>query len=227
MLFRSNQMQLFRAVTDECGLMDLGFVGPKYTWSKHFESGQSIWEHLDRGLATNNWFLLFPGTKIHHLHCYSSDHLALFINLSGLEILVKRKFFRFEEMWLSDDRCGETIEVVWTSTESPDPSSAILKKVAKCEQDLTWWNNNCFGNVRMTVADKKKLLAAAELEAMRSGNNSRVRLLKTEVNVLIDRESRLWSQRSRVLWLSKGDSNTKIFHSKATKRLRKNSILGI
>ena len=226
--FRSfNQMQLFKDAIDECRLMDLGFVGPKYTWSKHFESGQSIWEHLDRGLATNNWFLLFPGTKIHHLHCYSSDHLALFINLSGLEILVKRKFFRFEEMWLSDDRCGETIEVVWTSTESPDPSSAILKKVAKCEQDLTWWNNNCFGNVRMTVADKKKLLAAAELEAMRSGNNSRVRLLKTEVNVLIDRESRLWSQRSRVLWLSKGDSNTKIFHSKATKRLRKNSILGI
>ena len=44
---------------------------------------------------------------------------------------------------------------------------------------------------------------------------------------MIDRESRLCSQRSRVLWLSKEDSNTKIFHSKATKRLQKNSILGI
>ncbi|XP_050245827.1 uncharacterized protein LOC126693745 [Quercus robur] len=163
-----NQMQLFRDVIDECGLMDLGFVGPKYSWSKHFESGQSIWERLDKGLAMNNWFLLFP-----------------------------------------------------------DPSSAILKKVAKCEQDLTWWNNNCFGNVRRTLADKKKLLAAAELEAMRSGNNSQVQLLKAEVNVLIHRESRLWSQRSRVLWLSKGDSNTNFFHSKATKRLQKNSILGI
>ena len=105
-----NQMQLFRDLIDECGLMDLGFVGPKYSWSKHFESGQSIWERLDKGLATNNWFLLFPGTKIHHLHCYSSDHLPLFINLFGLEIPGKRKVFRFEEMWLSDDRCGETVE---------------------------------------------------------------------------------------------------------------------
>ena len=109
--FRSfNQMQRFRDVIDECGLMDLGFVGPSYTWSKHFDSGQSIWERLDRGLATNDWFLKFPGTKIHHLHCYSSDHLPLFINLSGLELPVKREVFRFEEMWLSDDRCGETVE---------------------------------------------------------------------------------------------------------------------
>ncbi|KAK7829313.1 hypothetical protein CFP56_029559 [Quercus suber] len=199
--------------------MDLGFVGPKYTWSKHFESSQSIWEHLDRGLATNNWFLRFPGTKIYHLHYYSSDHLPLFINLFGLEIPGKRKVFRFEEMWLSDDKSGETVEAAWTSTESPNPSSTILKKVAKCEQDLTWWNNNCFENVRRTLADKKKLLAATEVEAMRTENNSQVRLLKTEVNVLIDRESRLWSQRSRVLWLSKGDSNSKFFHSKAIKRL--------
>ena len=81
--------------------------------------------------------------------------------------------------------------------------------------------------MRRTLADKKKLLATAKLEAMRSGNNSQVQLLKAEVNVLIHRESRLWSQRSRVLWLSKGDSNTKFFHSKATKRFRKNSILGI
>ena len=81
--------------------------------------------------------------------------------------------------------------------------------------------------MRRTLADKKKLLATAELEAMRSGNNSQVQLLKAEVNVLIHRESRLWSQRSRVLWLSKGDSNTNFFHSKATKRLQKNSILGI
>ena len=38
----SNQMQLFRDVIDECGFMDLGFVGPKFTWSIHFEDGCSI-----------------------------------------------------------------------------------------------------------------------------------------------------------------------------------------
>ena len=49
-----NQMQLFREVIDECGFLDLGFEGPKYTWSKRFENGSSIWERLDRCLATSS-----------------------------------------------------------------------------------------------------------------------------------------------------------------------------
>ena len=34
-----SQMQLFCDVIDECSFMDLGFVGPKFTWSRHFENG--------------------------------------------------------------------------------------------------------------------------------------------------------------------------------------------
>ena len=44
-----NQMQLFRNIINECGFMDLGFVGLRFTWSKHFTDGHSIWEWLDRG----------------------------------------------------------------------------------------------------------------------------------------------------------------------------------
>ena len=65
--FRShNQMQLFRDVIDDCGFMDLGFVGPKFTWSRHYENRSSIWERLDQGLVTNTWFLKFLGSKVHH-----------------------------------------------------------------------------------------------------------------------------------------------------------------
>ena len=39
-----NQMQLFRDVIDECNFMDLGYVGLKFTWSKYFENGHSIWD---------------------------------------------------------------------------------------------------------------------------------------------------------------------------------------
>lgn len=91
-LLSHNQMQLFRDVIDECSLVDLGFVGPKYTWSKHFEDDHLIWERLDRGMATNSWFLTFPlGTRVNHLSCNPSDHLPLSINLSGLENLPKKK----------------------------------------------------------------------------------------------------------------------------------------
>lgn len=60
------------------------------------------------------------------------------------------------------------------------------------------------------------------MESIHKSENS-----KAEINVLLDREIRMWSQLSRVLWLSKGDSNSKHFHSKATHKHRKNTIFGI
>ena len=81
--------------------------------------------------------------------------------------------------------------------------------------------------MRRELEIKKSQLALAKNEALVSGNNTRIRSLRMEINLLQDQESRMWCQRSRVLWLSKGDNNTAFFHSKATKRLRKNLIRDI
>ena len=37
----------------------------------------------------------------------------------------------------------------------------------------------------------------------------------------------LWHQRSKIHWYREGDRNTKFFHSRASDRRRKNSILGL
>ena len=49
-----NQMQLFREAIDACGFVDLGYMGSRFTWSKHYNSGHSIWERLDRALCTTD-----------------------------------------------------------------------------------------------------------------------------------------------------------------------------
>ena len=64
-------------------------------------------------------------------------------------------------------------------------------------------------------------------EAMISSSNLQLRELKAEISALFDRESQIWSQRSRVQWLSNGDQNTRYFHSRATKKHRENLIVGI
>ena len=46
-------MQLFRDVIDECGFLDLGYVGDQFTWKRHFVDAHSLWERLDRGLANH------------------------------------------------------------------------------------------------------------------------------------------------------------------------------
>ena len=84
-----------------------------------------------------------------------------------------------------------------------------------------------FGSVRKELDWLKKNLAKAETEAMASGNNHRIRQLKREIEVLLEREAIMWAQRSRVLWARQGDRNTKYFHSCAARRYRKNMIEGI
>ena len=111
-----NQMQMFRDVLDECELMDLGFKGFPFTWSKHFRDGFSVWERLDRAVASHDWFVDFPGTRVTHVNSTTSDHKLLWIELADLDFQQKKKVFRFEKVWLLDKGCGETVENVWLAT---------------------------------------------------------------------------------------------------------------
>ena len=173
---------------------------------------------LTGGVANANWFLKFPGTIVHHLHCNSLDHLPLCINLSGLEIPPRKKVFRFKEMWLSDVRYAELVEASWSSYSHRYGDDAIIKKVERCGRNLAWWNHNVFGNVRKELTKKKEMLVIAENEAQVHGQNARVKALKEEINSLLDKEAHMWSQRSHTLWLKNGDNNTKFFHCRATRR---------
>ena len=74
------QMQDFQDVLDECGFSDLGFMGNKFTWSKHYPDGYMVWERLGRALSTNAWLTMFPASKVFHLECRSSYHKPIVIH---------------------------------------------------------------------------------------------------------------------------------------------------
>ena len=168
------QMQSFQNMLDECGFIDLGFVGPRFTWSKHFSDGHSIWERLDRDLANNNWFHMFPGSRVHHPQCFVSDHCPLLINMSGLDPFPTKKFFCFKEMWLSDERCTKIVEATWSHHEFGINDSNILRRVKSCGKELAWWNRNIFGNVRRELEKKRAMLTQAESATRILGSNHRV-----------------------------------------------------
>ena len=44
----------FVDIINWCGLQDVGFVGPKFTWLYQREDGVQIQERLDRALAMTN-----------------------------------------------------------------------------------------------------------------------------------------------------------------------------
>ena len=71
-------------------------------------------------------------------------------------------------MWLSDRGCSNIVEAVWLSREDGEVHDYVIRKIEKCGKELRVWNQNCFGNVRMVLSQKRKELKEAEMGAMRS-----------------------------------------------------------
>ena len=105
-----------------------------------------------------------------------------------------------------------------------DPIFRTVHKIEKCGKELMKWNKDQFGNVQALLKQKRKELIHVEKEAMRTSQNFRLLELKKEIESLVDKEQRIWLQRSKVLWASQGDRNSKFFHCRATQRKRKNTI---
>ena len=108
-------------------------------------------------------------------------------------------------MWLPDKGCIEVVEAVWSSQDCLDPNTRVVQKIEKCWKELKHWSKVHFGNVRSELNLKRRLLVEVEKEAMQSGDNAHVRSLKAEINDLLDKESCMWLQRSKVLWAKTGD----------------------
>ncbi|KAK9997075.1 hypothetical protein SO802_021761 [Lithocarpus litseifolius] len=203
------------------------FLAETLTDEARLEFVQNSINFDHRCLATSSWFLKFPRTKVYHLRCDSSNHIPLHVVLSDLDLPKRKKLFHFEEMWLSNRGCEEVVFSAWNNGGALGFGGDVLAKVEKCGKDLTWWDKNVFGNVRRELDRLRKLLTKAESEARGSGSNLRVLQLKKEIDVLLDRESTMWAQRSRLLWARQKDRNTKYFHSRAIRRYRRNKVEGI
>jgi hypothetical protein len=75
------QMEKFQKETVwGCGLGDLGYKGPKFTWRNKRAPAEFVKEHLDKALANKGWCSKFPDFTVEVLAACSSYHNPLWIN---------------------------------------------------------------------------------------------------------------------------------------------------
>lgn len=170
-------MQDFREVLDECGLADLGFMGNKITWSRHYPDGHIVWERLDRAIGTSAWLSMFPASKVIHLECGSPDHKSIIIQPKGIPIR-KPKPWRFEQVWLGKIGCHEAVLAAWQSSYTGSHMEGVVEKVSRCQNKLQSWSKLCFGNITKTLNEKRAALKRAETEALKGDGYESVYTLK-------------------------------------------------
>ncbi|XP_075656739.1 uncharacterized protein LOC142626904 [Castanea sativa] len=108
-------MDRFQEVVDLCQFRDLGYMDARYTWSRHFENGDSVWARLDRALTNEGWMRKFANARVVHISAIESDHCMLCLQWGGdtRSRMKTGKLFRFEAMWLCDPCCPEVVSEAW------------------------------------------------------------------------------------------------------------------
>ena len=223
------KMEDFREAIQACELYDLGFSGPKVTWNNSRDVGGFSGGRLDKGFGNMLWKEMFKNAMIVNIPVSYSDHMAISLVLFCNDQLRKRapRLFRFEQAWTKHEECEKVIADVWRGTESPGtPTFQLVEKLKLCRKELIDWSKASFGNIKIKLEELEETLK--QLESNNQGQHSaQIKILKMEVNELLEKKEVYWKQRARIAWLKEGDRNTKFFHSKATQRQKKNMVKGL
>ena len=129
----TQQMQNFVDTVKWCGLRDLGFFGPRFTWLYQQRDGFQIEERLDRGFATVDWLDRFPSAKIFHRTSSVSDLCPLVLQLKERKkVKHYSKTFHFEAMWLKDSSCEEIVNSAGEEASTTGLDFLMVKSLDNC-----------------------------------------------------------------------------------------------
>ncbi|XP_004306163.1 PREDICTED: uncharacterized protein LOC101305972 [Fragaria vesca subsp. vesca] len=80
-------------------LLDVGFSGPAFTWTRKAFGRIILQERLDRALVSAEWLVSWPNSLVIHLVRVGSDHCPILFSL-GLKENRIGPGFKFESYWV-------------------------------------------------------------------------------------------------------------------------------
>ncbi|XP_074315649.1 uncharacterized protein LOC141651854 [Silene latifolia] len=213
-------MDKFRFTLDDCGLVDISYSGETFTWWNKRSEPNDIFERLDRGVASLDWLEKFPGLTLCHLERDRSDHRPLKLTRVTRGKMKRKKQYRFEDCWVSSDKCEGVIEEAWGGGVGEGNEEEVVAKIGACARALDEWSKKEFGDITRKLGEAKKRVAF--LDSCRPSESvvTERREVSEQIDKLLGLEEIYWRQRSRVAFMKDGDRNTKFFHMKASTRKR-------
>ncbi|XP_012857002.1 PREDICTED: uncharacterized protein LOC105976270 [Erythranthe guttata] len=221
------QIEAFREALDDCGLTDLEFEGPRFTWSNNRDHPYTVRCRLDRVCASADWLLKFPRALVHHMAYSGSDHVPLQLVLDPAQAdseRRKKRPFRFEAIWLRRDDCEEIVQQNWQNQGISDPIEDVVQKKKGLRLALIHWNKATVQAPRKRINQLNWRIHYLRGITQSEITKEQIRVLKLELERAYEDNNLYWRQRSKIQWIQEGDRNTKFFHAKATSRHRINRM---
>ena len=206
------------------GGVDLECTGRKFTWSNR--QTMQIKERLDRAVASTSWMHCFPNALVTNLETTESDHSPILIQTAGMDVKLVRPF-RFLSAWVSDRDSFKVVDEAWnTQVRTGKEYFQMSQRIQATSKALKSWNKEHFGLVHENI----KLLEdeLRDLQTMEDqggdGKSERQREIINDLRIQKARQEMIFKQKSRELWLTEGDKNSKFFHASTLIHRRRNQI---
>ena len=145
-----NRSLAFKDCLDLCNMVDMGFFGPRYTWTNKRDVNNLILERIDRFFMNPNWCVLYSDAKVTHLPRCHSDHCPVLMESLPFRTIHLNRPFRFQEFWLSDMSFPNIVAGAWSCNRKLAESTEVFSKEA------TLWNKNHFENIHQK---KRRIMA--------------------------------------------------------------------
>ncbi|KAL4351355.1 hypothetical protein GQ457_06G013440 [Hibiscus cannabinus] len=198
------------------GLVDLGFQGPPFTWSRG-----NLKQRLDRCLANVVWCNEFPNSRVIHLERRGSDHRPLLLRLRPDLVRKGHRPFRYIASWQEHADFKSILKDNWKD------DVFVGDNISSLEPVFSKWNVEVFGHIGHK---KRRLLArlrGIDNALARAHSDFLVSLadqLQTELLQVLEQEESFWQQKACAKWILYGDRNTKYYHGLTMNRRCKNHI---
>ena len=204
------------------GLMDYPLEGGLFTWSNSTSASRI------------DWFLFSPALVDHFTHFSQkrllrvlSDHFPILLE-SGSHRR-GRIPFRFENMWLKAEGFLDKVKSWWENyLFQGSPSYILAKKLSALKSDLKKWNESDFGNISVKKQQLWSKLNVLDVKEDSQPLSEEEKMDQTTFRADLEKAALLeeigWRQKSKVLFLKEGDSNTRFFHRMANSNRRNNCI---
>ncbi|XP_074277192.1 uncharacterized protein LOC141600836 [Silene latifolia] len=220
-----NRVNLFNDTMNMCNLLDLGFTGPKFTWTNHRRTNP-ILERLDRVWVNHAWLDTFPNSHNNHLIRLSSDHCPILLDTIINTPTSPPPAFKFESLWLREPSFHPFVFTTWCGLDETLPT-----KLGLLSTHLSTWASTTIGKLSKEKKSLINRLKGTQAQLCLHPNSSFLQnlndSLSLSLNRVLDLECAYWKDRSRISWLNDGDRNTAFFHKSVTIRCVHNRILSL
>jgi hypothetical protein len=110
-----HRLRTLNSYAKQCGLFDLGFSDPAYTWTSKCFSSAPVFERLDRCLANVEWCNLCPNMNVFHLPIMFSDNAPIIFSTES-QFLKPTFGFKFENWCTMEEDFQSTARYAWLSS---------------------------------------------------------------------------------------------------------------